>query len=110
MKYHELDQAMQTCRNRKVIPANCLAPISKCALKKVQNKEEAFQDGDITGKTHHCLSSKTAGEFITEPVILLTINSLIHRNTSVTYTSSLILVPILHGPFSVQEACLHSDI
>ena len=59
MKYHEMDQAMQKCRNWKVMPANCLAPIRKWAYKKKQqqNKEEAFQDGDSTGKTRHCLSS-----------------------------------------------------
>ena len=47
------------------MPANCLAPISKCAYQKArqQNKEEAFQDGNITGKTHHCLSSEITGEY-----------------------------------------------
>ena len=44
--------------------ADSLAPISMCAYKNVQqqNKEEAFQDGDSTGKTRHCLSCETAGE------------------------------------------------
>ena len=41
------------------MPANCLAPITKCAYKKVQQqiKEEAFQDGDFTQKAHQYLSS-----------------------------------------------------
>ena len=38
MKYHELDQAMQKCRSWKVLPANCLVPISKCAYKKRSNR------------------------------------------------------------------------
>ena len=66
MKYHELDQAIQKCRNWKVMAANCLAPINKCAYKKAQQQnKEAFQDGDSTDKIRHCLSSKTAGEQIT---------------------------------------------
>ena len=41
------------------MPANCLAPITKCAYKKEQQqiKEEAFQDGDFTQKAHQYLSS-----------------------------------------------------
>ena len=41
------------------MPANCLAPIIKCAYKKAQQqiKEEAFQDGDFTQKAHQYLSS-----------------------------------------------------
>ena len=46
------------------MPANCLAPITKCAYKKAQQqiKEEAFQDGDFTQKAHQYLSSWRAGE------------------------------------------------
>ena len=34
------------------MPANCLAPISKCTYKKAQqqNKKEAFRDGDFALK------------------------------------------------------------
>ena len=41
------------------MPANCLAPIIKCAYKKAQQqiKEEAFQDGDFLQKVHQYLSS-----------------------------------------------------
>ena len=41
------------------MPANCLAPITKCANKREQQqiKEEAFQDGDFTQKAHQYLSS-----------------------------------------------------
>ena len=42
------------------MPANCLAPIIKCAYKKKaqqQIKEEAFQDGDFLQKVHQYLSS-----------------------------------------------------
>ena len=41
------------------MPANCLAPIVKCAYKKPQQqiKEEAFQDGDFLQKVHQYLSS-----------------------------------------------------
>ena len=41
------------------MPANYLAPITKCAYKKEQQqiKEEAFQDGDFTQKAHQYLSS-----------------------------------------------------
>ena len=46
------------------MPANCLAPITKYAYKKVQQqiKEEAFQDGDFTQKAHQYLSSSDALE------------------------------------------------
>ena len=59
MKYHKLDKSMQKYRNWKVMPANCLAPIIKCAYKKAQQqiKEEAFQDGDFLQKVHQYLSS-----------------------------------------------------
>ena len=59
MKYHKLDKSMQKCRNWKVMPANCLAPIIKCTYKKAQQqiKEEAFQDGDFLQKVHQYLSS-----------------------------------------------------
>ena len=61
MNYHELDQAMH-----RVMAANYLVPISKCAYKNVrQQSKEAFQDGNSTGKICHCLSSETAGEQIT---------------------------------------------
>ena len=41
------------------MPANCLAPITKCAYKKPQQqiKEEAFQDGDFIQKAYQYLSS-----------------------------------------------------
>ena len=41
------------------MPANCLAPVTKCAYKKAQQqiKEEAFQNGDFTQKAHQYLSS-----------------------------------------------------
>ena len=47
-----------------VLGPSLVAPISKCTYKKgrQQYKEEAFQDGDFTGKTRHCLSGKTAGD------------------------------------------------
>ena len=59
MKYHKLDKSMQKCRNWKVMPANCLAPIIKCAYKEAQQqiKEETFQDGDFLQKVHQYLSS-----------------------------------------------------
>ena len=46
------------------MPANCLAPISKCAYKKVQqqNKEEAFQDGNFSEKSLQYLSTTEALE------------------------------------------------
>ena len=49
------------------MPANCLAPIIKCAYKKAQQqiKEEAFQDGDFLQKVHQYLSSPDVLENIT---------------------------------------------
>ena len=46
------------------MPANCLAPISKCGYKKAQqqNKEEAFQDGDFALKRCQYLSTAEALE------------------------------------------------
>ena len=48
------------------MPANFLAPITKCAYKKAQQqiKEEAFQDGDFTQKAYQYLSSSDALENI----------------------------------------------
>ena len=48
------------------MPANCLAPITKCTYKKAQQqiKEEAFQDSDFTQKAHQYLSSSDALENI----------------------------------------------
>ena len=49
------------------MPANCLAPIIKCAYKKAQQqiKEEAFQDGDFLQKVHQYLDLQPwrAGEY-----------------------------------------------
>ena len=51
------------------MPANCLAPIIKCAYKKAQQqiKEEAYQDGDFLQKVHQYLSSPDVLENIMHP-------------------------------------------
>ena len=39
------------------IPGSCLEPIDKYAYQKAQQNKGACQDGDITAKKHHRLSS-----------------------------------------------------
>ena len=73
------------------MPANCLAPIIKCAYKKVQQqiKEEAFQDGDFLQKVHQYLSSPD----VLENIILEQVYC--ERNTRVMRVHVLILLLML---------------